>query len=236
MKSNEIVALVGPSGCGKSTILNIVAGFLSPSEGEVLFDGERVTSISPDRLVVFQTPTLFPWLSVRENVSFGPRMRREPKSNYEEFADQLIADVGLERFCDHYPYQLSGGMRQRVQIARAFINRPDVLLMDEPFGALDAQTRLEMQEMLLKVWQNHRTTILIITHDVEEALFLSDRVLLLSAHPGRIKEAIEVPFDRSRDIEVLGDPVFASMKSNLISSLNKLKQTSKKTTSIKVST
>ncbi len=218
---HEIVGLVGPSGCGKSTILNLVAGFLQPTSGRVLLDGAPLRGIGPERLVVFQTPALFPWLSVMDNVTFGPRMRGVPESEYAALARDIIADVGLAGFERHFPYQLSGGMRQRTQIARALVNRPEVLLLDEPFGALDAQTRLVMQSMLLGVWERYRATILFITHDVDEALFLSDRTYVLSAHPGRIEREIVVPFARPRDYALLGNPEFARLKSEVLGLLHR---------------
>lgn len=220
INENEIVALVGPSGCGKSTILNIIAGFVQPTSGEVLLEGKRLAGIGPERLVVFQSPALFPWLTVHDNVTFGPRMRGAPSVEYRELADKIIADVGLSSFLHHFPYQLSGGMRQRVQIARALINKPEVLLLDEPFGALDAQTRLEMQEMLLGIWEQYRATILFITHDVEEALFLSDRTYVMSAHPGRVQSEIKVPFQRPRQYSLFGQKDFAELKGEIIASLH----------------
>jgi NitT/TauT family transport system ATP-binding protein len=221
--NQEIVALVGPSGCGKSTILNIVAGFLTPSSGEALIDGKPIAGIGPERLVVFQSPALFPWLTVEDNVTFGPRMRGVPASDYGPLATNIIADVGLGGFRKHYPYQLSGGMRQRAQIARALVNKPDVLLLDEPFGALDAQIRLEMQEMLLGIWEQYKATILFITHDVDEALFLSDRTYVLTAHPGRVQREIVVPYSRPRDYSMLTDEVLIRLKAEIISSLHEQK-------------
>ncbi len=220
IEEHEIVTLVGPSGCGKSTILNIVAGFVTPTSGQVLLDGRPLVGIGPERLVVFQSPALFPWLTVRDNVTFGPRMRGEKDSGYKDLADKIIEDVGLTKFAEHYPYQLSGGMRQRAQIARALVNKPEILLLDEPFGALDAQTRLEMQEMLLGIWEEYKATILFITHDVEEALFLSDRTYMLSAHPGQIQCEIKIPFARPRGYELFGDEEFARLKAEIIGRLH----------------
>lgn len=216
----EIVALVGPSGCGKSTVLNIIAGFVRPTSGQVLFDGSVLSGIGPERLVVFQTPALFPWQTVRDNVTFGPRMRGVAIAEYQPLAERIIADVGLTDFQYHYPYQLSGGMRQRTQIARALVNKPEVLLLDEPFGALDAQTRLEMQEMLLGIWERYQATILFITHDVEEALFLSDRMYVLSARPGRVQREIKVPFERPRRYSLFGDEAFARLKAEILAMLH----------------
>jgi NitT/TauT family transport system ATP-binding protein len=221
VNEQEIVSLVGPSGCGKSTILNLIAGFATPTSGEILVDGKRVAGIEPDRLVVFQSPTLFPWLSVMDNVTFGPRMRGVAAAAYKPLAEKVIADVGLARFRGHFPYQLSGGMKQRAQIARALINRPEVLLLDEPFGALDAQTRLEMQELLLSIWDQYRCTIIFITHDVEEALFLSDRTYILSPHPGRIYREVVVPFGRPRTLALFGDSTFSQLKAEILGALHR---------------
>jgi NitT/TauT family transport system ATP-binding protein len=220
INDREIVSLVGPSGCGKSTILNLIAGFVEPTSGEIQIDGRRLDGIKPERLVVFQSATLFPWLSVVDNVTFGPRMRGQPMSEYQPIAEQVIADIGLTRFSSHFPYQLSGGMKQRVQIARALVNQPKILLLDEPFGALDAQTRLEMQELLLRIWDQYQCTILFITHDVEEALFLSNRIYMLSPHPGRIQREINVPFDRPRTLSLFGDTRFSQLKAEILTNLH----------------
>ena len=196
--TSEIVSLVGPSGCGKSTLLRMIAGFDFPNVGEILLDGVRIAGPGQDRGVVFQQPQLYQWLSVLDNVCFGPRMRGAPRSKIAEAAEHYIRSVGLARFEHHYPYQLSGGMRQRLQIARVLINEPRVLLMDEPFGALDYQTRLDMQRLLLDLAAEYKPTVLFITHDIEEALFISDRVHVMSAHPGRIIETIDVGIPRPR--------------------------------------
>ncbi|MGE3065184.1 MAG: ABC transporter ATP-binding protein, partial [Hyphomicrobiaceae bacterium] len=169
--------------------------------------------------VVFQSPALFGWMTVHQNIVFGPRKRGMPKAQYEADAARLITAVGLDEFATRYPYQLSGGMRQRVQIARALMNRPEILLMDEPFGALDFQTRLLMQELLLKVWSEFRPTILFITHDVDEAIFLGDRVYVMSRRPGRLKEKFDVPFEKPRDIKMLTDPRFVALKDMILDSI-----------------
>lgn len=218
---HEIVSLLGPSGCGKSTILNLIAGFAAPTSGEILVDGRQVNGIKPDRLVVFQSPTLFPWLTVMDNVTFGPRMRGEAMATYRPLAERVISDVGLGRFRDHFPYQLSGGMKQRAQIARALINRPEILLLDEPFGALDAQTRLEMQQLLLSIWDQYRCTIIFITHDVEEALFLSHRTYILSPHPGRVHREVAVPFGRPRTVALFSDNTFSGLKGEILTALQR---------------
>jgi len=182
-RTGEFICLLGPSGCGKSTALNLMAGFDKPTEGQVLLDGRPIEKPGLDRGVVLQEPTLFPWLKVTENITFGPRMNNAPGEEYIDKAKRYIDLVGLRGFENHYPHELSGGMRQRVAIARAWINEPSVLIMDEPFGALDAQTRLIMQELLLRVWEKLKTTVLFITHDVDESLLMADRVFVMTARP-----------------------------------------------------
>ena len=194
----ELVSLVGPSGCGKSTLVRIIAGLDYPTAGTVRVYDKPVTGPGADRGMVFQRYTLFPWLTVKGNVMFGMRRLGKDKRSAEKDAVQWIEIVGLARFADAYPYQLSGGMKQRVAIARALAVQPRVLLMDEPFGALDAQTRSQMQSYLLQIWRNVDVTILFITHDLEEAVYLSDRVIVLKSHPGEIQELVEVPVRRPR--------------------------------------
>jgi NitT/TauT family transport system ATP-binding protein len=212
----EIVCLVGPSGCGKSTLLNMLAGFEAPTSGEVRIGDIEVRDAGPDRIVVFQTPALFPWMTVRDNIAFGPRKRGVPALRCLEDGARYMYAMGLEDFGGHYPYQLSGGMRQRVQIASALINRPEVLLMDEPFVALDFQTRLGMQELLLQIWDEFHPTILFITHDVEEAIFLADRLYVMTKRPGRIKEEIAVPFPKPRTFDIVTTPTFVSIKERVL--------------------
>jgi len=199
LAAGEFVSIVGPSGCGKSTLLNVVAGFTRPSEGRASLDGQAITGPGPDRGVVFQQYSLFPWLTVRGNVEYGLRVRGLPRAERAAVAGDLLARCGLSAFASHYPEQLSGGMRQRVGIVRALANEPRVLLLDEPFGALDAQTREVMQALLLDIWQRFRTTVLFITHDIEEAVFLSDRVCAMSARPGHILADLPVALPRPRD-------------------------------------
>ncbi|MGV6876326.1 ABC transporter ATP-binding protein [Pseudochelatococcus sp. B33] len=199
----EFSVLLGPSGCGKSTILNLVAGFERPRSGQVLSGNNPVVGPDPSRGMVFQQPQLYPWLSVLQNVTFGPRMNGRPEAEYLPQAHELLQLVGLHRHAGAYPWELSGGMRQRVALARAWIMRPDVLLMDEPFGALDAQTRSVMQELLLDIWSRSRTTVLFVTHDVDEALLLGSRVLMMSARPGRIVDDVPMPFAYPRDADTL---------------------------------
>ena len=212
----EFVAILGPSGCGKSTLLNMVAGFDSPSRGTVRVDGEEITEPSPRRGVVFQEPALFPWFSVMENVLFGPKTQRQPAADSRQRASQILEQVGLRGFELSYPAELSGGMRQRVGIARVLIMQPQVLLMDEPFGSLDAQTRMLMQELLLQVWERHHQTVLFITHDIEEALLLADRVCVMTARPGRIKKNIDVGIPRPRAIEVTTSPEFNALRREVL--------------------
>ncbi|WP_058911668.1 ABC transporter ATP-binding protein [Entomohabitans teleogrylli] len=213
----EFVVLLGPSGCGKSTILNLVAGFTKPDCGQVLADGQKVERPGPSRGMIFQQPNLFPWLSVLENVTFGPRLARHHKAGVNQQAREWLERVGLKGFEHHAPWQLSGGMKQRVALARAWLPEPEVLLLDEPFGALDAQTRLMMQELLRNAWLATGTTLLFVTHDVEEALFLADRILIMSARPGRIVEEIVLPFGRQRDIETLAEhPQYGDIKRHVL--------------------
>ncbi len=217
LQAGEFVCLLGPSGCGKSTILNLIAGFEQANEGSVLLDGRPVRGPGPERGMVFQQPTLFPWLSVRDNVTFGPRLAGQSSAHYLPTAEHYLRLVGLQDFADHAPWQLSGGMRQRVALARAWLPNPEILLMDEPFGALDAQTRLAMQELLNTVWQATQTTILFVTHDVDEALFLADRILLMSARPATICQEIPVPFERPRNPEeVVADPSYGKIKRDIL--------------------
>ena len=212
----EIISVVGPTGCGKSTSLNLLAGFETPSSGSVTVDGSPVDGPGSDRGVVFQQPSLFPWFSVFENVVLGVRSRGVPRADYEPRAMNLLAEVGLKGFERHYPYQLSGGMQQRVQIARALIGEPDILLMDEPFGALDYQTRLLMQKLLLRLWERFKPTILFITHDVGEAVFISDRVIAMTRRPGRVKRDVRVHAPKPRDYEFLTSPEFISLEHELV--------------------
>src|SRR5271155_1378963 len=194
----EFVCAIGPSGCGKSTLIRILPGLERHGAGEVLIDGKPVTGPGQARGMVFQGYSLFPWLTVKGNVMFGPKMIGRGNDAAESDALMWLDLVGLAQFAHAYPYQLSGGMRQRVAIARALVNRPRILLMDEPFGALDAQTRSRMQEHLLDIWKNIDITILFITHDLDEAIYLADRILVLKAHPGEVQELIEVPVPRTR--------------------------------------
>ncbi len=211
----EFVCVIGPSGCGKSTLIRILAGLEKLSKGEVLLDGKPVSGPGPERGMVFQGYTLFPWMTVKKNVMFGLRNQGTPSRQAESEALQWIDLVGLEKFADAYPDQLSGGMKQRVAIARALAAQPRILLMDEPFGALDAQTRAKMQSYLLEIWKNIDITVLFITHDLDEAIFLADRILVLKANPGEVDELIEVPVPRPRNFDQLISPEFLATKKRL---------------------
>jgi NitT/TauT family transport system ATP-binding protein len=212
----EFVCVIGPSGCGKSTLARVIAGLEDSTSGEVLLDGKAVTGPGPDRGMVFQGYTLFPWLTVLKNVMFGMLVTKAcSETTAEQEARQWIELVGLRRFANAYPHQLSGGMKQRVAIARALANRPRILLMDEPFGALDAQTRCQMQSYLLQIWREVDVTIVFITHDLEEAIYLADRVLVLDAHPGRVRELVEVPVQRPRTSDQFVTPPFLAVRSHL---------------------
>lgn len=211
----EFVTVIGPSGCGKSTLIRILAGLESATTGRVLLDGAAVSEPGPDRGMVFQGYTLFPWLTVQRNVMFGLINQGVGKAEARSEALEWIRLVGLEKFAEVYPDQLSGGMKQRVAIARALAAKPRILLMDEPFGALDAQTRTRMQSYLLEIWRHVDITILFITHDLDEAIYLADRILVLDAHPGRVREIVEVPVARPRTAAQFLEPEFLAARQRL---------------------
>ena len=215
VKPGEFVSIIGPSGCGKSTLLNVVAGFVQPSEGVVSMDGKATDKPSADRGMVFQQYSLFPWLTVRKNVEFGLKQKGMAASQREQAARTLLGLAGLLAFENHYPDQLSGGMKQRVGIVRALATSPQVLLMDEPFGALDAQTRVVMQQILTNMWQRFRISVLFITHDIDESIFLSDRVYVMTARPGRIKAEIPIALPRPRTPDMALSPEFLKIKQQL---------------------
>ena len=212
---NDFITILGPSGCGKSTLLRIVAGLDHQTAGEVLLEGRRIDGPGAERGMVFQSYTLFPWLNVLDNVCFGLRERGLPRAQQLEIARDFLAKVGLKGFEQHYPRQLSGGMQQRTAIARALANGPHMLLMDEPFGALDHQTRELMQELLLGIWEAERKTVLFVTHDIDEAVFMGSRVVVMSARPGRIKLDRVVPLAHPRHYSVKTSPEFARLKAEL---------------------
>jgi ABC-type nitrate/sulfonate/bicarbonate transport system ATPase subunit len=212
---NDFITILGPSGCGKSTLLRIVAGLDRQTAGEVMLEGQRIDGPGADRGMVFQSYTLFPWLTVRDNVCFGLVERGLPRAQQLEIADAFLNKVGLRGFEHHYPKQLSGGMQQRVAIARALANGPRMLLMDEPFGALDHQTRELMQELLLGIWEAEKKTVLFVTHDIDEAVFMGSRVVVMSARPGRIKLDRKVDIPHPRHYSVKTTPAFMELKAEL---------------------
>ncbi|SFH80213.1 NitT/TauT family transport system ATP-binding protein [Collimonas sp. OK307] len=220
VEPGQLVCLLGPSGCGKSTLLGAIAGHLSSAAGSIRLDGDTVNGPHPDRGLVFQHHTLFPWKNVLDNVAFGLKMQGVKRAERNRRAQELLELVGLAGFERSYPAQLSGGMQQRVEIARVLINRPKVLLMDEPFGALDAQTRLMMQQLLLQVWSSIRTSIIFITHDIDEALFLADRLFVMSAHPGRIIEELDIDFTRPRSHQLVTSADFVALKARCLALLH----------------
>jgi len=211
VQPGEFVSIIGPSGCGKSTLLNIVAGFMKPTQGRATVDGKAIDGPGADRGVVFQQYSLFPWMTVRKNVEFGLKMQGMAPNQRESAARTLLGLAGLLAFENHYPDQLSGGMKQRVGIVRALATSPQVMLMDEPFGALDSQTRVVMQEILTNMWQQLQLSVLFITHDIEEAIFLSEKVYVMTARPGRIKAEIPIPLPRPRTPEMTASPTFQAL-------------------------
>ena len=212
----HFACIVGASGCGKSTLLNIMGGLVRPTSGTVRVDGRQIHGPGTDRGMVFQSYTLFPWLRVRENVEFGPRLKRMAKEERRRISDRLLQEMGLADFARAYPKELSGGMKQRVAIARALANDPKVLLMDEPFGALDALTRAAAQRFLTGIWEQHRRTIAFVTHDIDEAIFLGDTVYTMTPRPGRLREVIPVDIPRPRTLDEFGTPRFGELKRHIL--------------------
>jgi len=219
VKNEEFVSILGPSGCGKSTVLRILAGLEDPTEGSIRVSGKEVVGPSVERGMVFQGYTLFPWLTVRENIEFGLKLKKMNRKEMKEISDRYLELVGLERFANSFGKELSGGMKQRVAIARSLANSPDVLLMDEPFGALDAQTKQSMQQLLLNIWKKEKTTIVFITHDIDEALFLSQRIYVMDARPGRIQEEINADLNLFKDGELVNVDKFMKVKKQIVSML-----------------
>jgi NitT/TauT family transport system ATP-binding protein len=218
VEPGEFCVIVGPSGCGKTTFLRMLAGLDEPSDGSLVVTGRG--SKEPSNAMVFQGRSVFPWLTVRQNIAYGLSLRGVPRRERKDIVDRLLTVIGLERFSDAFPHQVSEGMRQRVAIARALAVDPDLLLMDEPFGALDEQTRMLLQEELLRIWEQTGKTVVFITHSIDEALTLADRIVIMSAHPGRVKEILDVPFARPRELTaVRSDPSFASLFSHVWTSL-----------------
>lgn len=216
IKPREFAVIVGPSGCGKTTLLRMAAGLEKPTSGRISLHERAISGPGPDRGMVFQAYTLFPWLTVEDNVAFGPRQCKVPEKEIRSIVDHYLNVTGLSAFRKLYPKALSGGMKQRVAIARALANAPDILLMDEPFGALDAQTRVVMQELLLQVWEEDHKTVLFITHDIDEAIFLADTIHVMSRQPGTIRKTIQVPLQRPRDHSILLTPEFISLKKEIV--------------------
>ena len=212
----HFACIVGASGCGKSTLLNIMAGLIQPTAGAVLVDDRPIAGPAEDRGMVFQRYTLFPWLHVRENVEFGPRLKGVSKAERRAISDRLLDEMDLTEFAGSYPKELSGGMQQRVAIARALANDPKVLLMDEPFGALDALTRAAAQRFLTELWEQHRRTICFVTHDIDEAIFLGDTIFVMSPRPGRLRETVRVDLPRPRSLDILERPEFGALKHRIL--------------------
>ena len=212
----HFACIVGASGCGKSTLLNIMAGLIRPTSGTVLVDGSAIDGPAEDRGMVFQRYTLFPWLRVRENVEFGPKLKGLGKAERRAISERLLDEMGLTEFANVYPKELSGGMQQRVAIARALANEPKVLLMDEPFGALDALTRAAAQRFLTEIWEQHRRTIAFVTHDIDEAIFVGDTIFVMSPRPGRLVETVRVDIPRPRSLDDVGTPRFAELKRHVL--------------------
>lgn len=219
VRSNEFTVIVGPSGCGKSSLLYIAAGLIEASSGTIAAGGKLVEEPGADRGMVFQSYTLFPWLTVRRNVEYGLRRKSMAQTERNGIVDHYLEEVGLTAFADHYPKQLSGGMMQRVAIARALANNPDILLMDEPFGALDSQTRHTMQKLLLRVWEHSHKTVAFVTHDIDEAILLGDRVIVMTARPGKLKTDITIDIPRPRAPEIVLEPQFIALKRRIINEL-----------------
>ncbi len=215
VEDNDFITILGPSGCGKSTLLRIVAGLDSPTSGSILLDGQPVERPGPDRGMVFQSYTLFPWLTVRQNICFGLREKGMPEAQQRDISDYFIDKMGLHGFENHFPKMLSGGMQQRTALARALANDPKILLLDEPFGALDNQTRALMQELLLGIWETDRKTVLFVTHDIDEAIFMANRVVVMTARPGSIKCELRIELPRPRHYTVKTTPEFSAYKARL---------------------
>lgn len=209
IEENEFVSLVGPNGCGKTTLLRIVAGLIKPDSGHISYPPGMQ---NPNAIMVFQDQGLLPWLTVRKNIGLGLELQKTPKPSQKSQVLEFMKRVKLEGFGDHYPHELSGGMRQRVALARAFLTDPDIMLMDEPFGALDAQTRLILQEELLHIWRTEQKTVLFVTHDIDEAILLSDRIIVLTNRPGKIQRSIKIPLARPRDLKIKDHPKFVEIK------------------------
>jgi len=225
VKDKEFVCIIGPSGCGKTTLLRIIAGLEKPDSGSVTLNNETILAPGPDRGMVFQEYSLFPWRTVLKNITFSLELKKIPKAERNKIANEYLELVGLEMFADSYPHELSGGMKQRVAIARALVNDPKILLMDEPFGAVDAQTRNRLQQELLNIWEKEQKTIMFITHSVDEAVFLADRVVVFTARPGKIKEIIDIDLPRPRDrtsleANIVRERLLSSLSSEIMAAID----------------
>ncbi|MGX9417906.1 ABC transporter ATP-binding protein [Vibrio sp. WJH972] len=220
VKKNEFAVIVGPSGCGKSSLLYLTAGLNDPTEGKIRVADKIVDGPGADRGMVFQGYTLFPWLTVAENIEFGLKQKKMPAAQRKVIVEKYLTEVGLDSFADNYPNQLSGGMKQRVAIARSLANDPEILLMDEPFGALDSQTRMQMQQLLLQVWEHSKKTVVFVTHDIDEAIMLGDRVFVMDGKPGRIQKILDVNIPHPRTLDMVMDPEFISLKREILSLLH----------------
>lgn len=215
IQDNDFVCIVGPSGCGKSTLLRMLAGLDFPSEGKIIVNDRKVTGPGSDRGMVFQTYTLFPWMSVEDNIKFGLKIKKMPKDEQKEIADRYLDIIGLKKFAKSYPKELSGGMKQRVAIARALANQPEVLLMDEPFGALDPHTKSMMQLLMREIWEKEHPTVVFITHDIDEAVFLANKIYVMSARPGKIIKEVNVYLPHKRGLELKDSPEFIKIRKDI---------------------
>ncbi len=215
IQDNDFVCIVGPSGCGKSTLLRMLAGLDFPTSGKIIVNDRTVTGPGPDRGMVFQTYTLFPWMTVENNIKFGLKIKKMPKDKQQEIADRYLDIIGLKKFAKSYPKELSGGMKQRVAIARALANQPEVLLMDEPFGALDPHTKSMMQLLMREIWEKEHPTVVFITHDIDEAVFLANKIYVMSARPGKIIKEVNVYLPHKRDLELKDSPEFIKIRKSI---------------------
>ncbi len=215
IQDNDFVCIVGPSGCGKSTLLRMLAGLDFPSAGNIIIDDRKVTGPGPDRGMVFQTYTLFPWMTVEDNIKFGLKLKKLPKDEQQEIAERYLDIIGLKKFAKSYPKELSGGMKQRVAIARALANKPEVLLMDEPFGALDPHTKSMMQLLMREIWEKEHPTVVFITHDIDEAVFLADKIYVMSARPGKVIKEVNVYLPHKRRLELKDTPEFINIRKGI---------------------
>ncbi|MEG0250721.1 MAG: ABC transporter ATP-binding protein [Peptostreptococcus sp.] len=219
IKKGEIVSIIGPSGCGKSTLLGAIGGINNSYEGSILFKGQKITGPSSNRGYIFQEAALFDWLTVEENIGYGLKLKKTPKNEIKKFTDEYIREIDLKGYESYYPSKLSGGMKQRVSLARSLIMHPEILLMDEPFSALDYQTRIEMQGLTLRLWEHYKPSIIFVTHDIEEAILLSDKVIVMSKNPGKIIEVLDIKFKRPRKIDLISDAEFVDIKKKLLKML-----------------